>query len=107
VPLTAGFLGKFLVFKSAVAAGHYALIAIGIVAVGAGFYYYLRVITAMYWSEPGDGTRIKLAPLTRFTVVALSVLIVVFGVWPSPILSQLKEHPAYHTPVEAGHLAKR
>ena len=105
IPLTAGFLGKFLVFKSAVAAGHYTLIAVGIVAVGAGFYYYLRVITAMYWNEPGDATPIKLAPLTRFSVVALSVLIVVFGVWPKPILAQLKEGPKLVAPKEAGHLA--
>jgi NADH-quinone oxidoreductase subunit N len=106
IPLTAGFLGKFLVFKSAVAAGHYTLLVIGIIAVGAGFYYYLRVITAMYWNEPGDGTPIKLGPLTRFSVITLSVLIVVFGVWPKPILNQLKESPVHPSRVEAGHLAR-
>lgn len=93
IPLTAGFLGKFLVFKSAVAAGQYVLIGIGIVGVGAGFYYYLRVITAMYWNEPGEATPITIGPLTRISVVALSALIVFFGVYPKPILSQLKAAP--------------
>jgi NADH-quinone oxidoreductase subunit N len=98
IPLTAGFLGKFLVFKSAVAAGHYVLLAIAIVAVGAGFYYYLRVITAMYWNEPGDSTPIKLGPLTGFSVVVLAASIVILGIWPTPILSQLKENPVRIVP---------
>ena len=102
IPLTAGFLGKFLVFKSAVAAGQYTLIIIGIIAVGAGFYYYLRVITAMYWQEPSDTTPIKLGFLTRMSVFVLSVLIILFGIWPKPLLNQLKERqtvthpPAVH-----------
>jgi NADH-quinone oxidoreductase subunit N len=107
IPLTAGFLGKFLVFKSAVAAGHYTLLVIGIIAVGAGFYYYLRVITAMYWNEPGDGTPIKLGPLTRFSVVILSVGIVVFGIWPKPLLSQLKDSSARVVPAKVVHVAKQ
>jgi hypothetical protein len=33
--------------------GHvYALVAIGILTVGAEFYYYLKVVRAMYWLEP-------------------------------------------------------
>jgi NADH-quinone oxidoreductase subunit N len=105
IPLTAGFLGKFLVFKSAVVAGQYVLIGIGILAVGTGFYYYLRLITAMYWNEPGESTPITLAPLTKCTVVVLSVLIVLLGVWPKPILDQVKERPV--AAVAAGHVAGR
>ena len=54
-----------------------------------------------------DATPIKLAPLTRFSIVALSILIVVFGVWPKPILEQLKEGPRPRLTEEAGHLAKK
>jgi NADH-quinone oxidoreductase subunit N len=105
IPLTAGFLGKFLVFKSAVAAEQYVLIGIGILAVGTGFYYYLRLITAMYWNEPGESTPIKLAPLTKCAVVVLSFLIVLLGVWPKPILDQVKERPV--VTAAAGHVAGR
>lgn len=106
IPLTVGFLGKFLIFKSAVAAGQYAypLLGVGIIGVGAGFYYYLRVISAMYWNEPGETTPIKLGFLTRATVVALSVFIVVFGVWPNPVLKQLKDAPKI-SKADAGHVA--
>ena len=103
IPLTAGFLGKFLVFKTAVASGHWLLIGIGIVAVAAGFYYYIKVIAAMYWHEPTDATPITIAPLTRAAIAALGVLIIVLGIFPAPILTQLRErHPA-----PAPHVAQR
>ena len=93
IPLTAGFLGKFLVFKSAVAAGQYTLIAVGILGVGAGFYYYFKVIAAMYWDEPTDKTVITVGPLTRIFVGGLVALVFVLGIWPAPILNQLSERP--------------
>jgi NADH-quinone oxidoreductase subunit N len=98
IPLTAGFLGKFLVFKSAVAAGQWTLIGVGIIAVAAGFYYYIRVIAAMYWQEPGETTPIQITPLSKLSVSVLAVLVVVLGVWPKPILTQLHETapPAPH-----------
>jgi NADH-quinone oxidoreductase subunit N len=102
IPLTAGFVGKFLIFKSAVEAGQWTLITVGIIGVGAGFYYYFRVITAMYWLEPNDATPIKVGGLTRLSVVVLGGLILLFGVWPSPILTQFTNgHAATLKPVEA------
>ena len=94
IPLTAGFLGKFLVFKSAVAAGQWTLIAVGIIGVGAGFYYYIKVIAAMYWDEPTDKSAITVGPLTRLFVVGLVGLVFVLGIWPAPLLNQLSERPA-------------
>ena len=90
IPFTAGFIGKFLVFATAVQAGHYVLIGIGIITVAAGFYYYLRVVAAMYWQEPNDDTKIMIAPLTRFTIGALTLAIFFFGIFPQPILNSLK-----------------
>ena len=92
IPFTAGFIGKFLVFAAAVQAGKFVLVAIGILTVAAGFYYYLRIVAAMYWHEPGDATPIKVAPLTRFTIGALTLGIFFFGIFPQPIL-RLLENP--------------
>ena len=86
IPFTVGFIGKFLVFAAAVKAGNYTLIGIGIITVAAGFYYYLRVVAAMYWAEPGDDIPIVIAPLTRFAIGALTFGIFVFGIFPQPIL---------------------
>jgi NADH-quinone oxidoreductase subunit N len=93
VPFTAGFVGKFLVFATAVQQQHYWLVAIGAVTVAAGFYYYLRVVGAMYWQEPTDDTRITVAPLTRVVILGLTAAIIVFGVYPKPILDSLHRSP--------------
>jgi NADH-quinone oxidoreductase subunit N len=93
IPFTVGFIGKFLVFATAVKAGNYVLIGIGIITVAAGFYYYLRVVAAMYWAEPGDETPITIAPLTRFAIGALTLFIFIFGIFPQPILKSLQGVP--------------
>jgi NADH-quinone oxidoreductase subunit N len=90
IPLTAGFYGKFLVFSQAVNAKQWLLIGIGMITVAAGFYFYFRVVAAMYWQEPTDTTPIHVSPLSRFTMLALVVSILFFGINPGPILSSLR-----------------
>ena len=93
VPFTAGFIGKFLVFATAVQAGKFVLVGIGIITVAAGFYYYLRIVAAMYWQEPNDDTKITLNPLSKFTIGALTAAIFIFGIFPQPILNSLHGAP--------------
>jgi NADH-quinone oxidoreductase subunit N len=90
VPLTAGFYGKFLVFSQAVNAKQWTLIGLGIITVGAGFYFYFRVVAAMYWQEPTETAPIIVSPLSRLTMIALVAGIFFFGINPSPILSSLQ-----------------
>ncbi len=90
VPFTAGFVGKFLVFAAAIKEHHFTLVAIGVITVGAGFYYYIRVVAAMYWQEPNDDTPIQMRALTKFTIGALTFGIFAAGIFPKPILSQLQ-----------------
>ncbi len=91
IPFTAGFYGKLLVFAAAVQQHQFVLVAIGILTVAAGFYYYLRVVGAMYWQEPNDQTRIIVSPLAKATVGALIFAIFFFGIFPQPILNMLRE----------------
>jgi NADH-quinone oxidoreductase subunit N len=93
VPLTAGFFGKFFVFAAAIGQGHYVLSAIGIVTVGAGFYYYLKVVRAMYWLDPASETAIPVSPLASFTITCLVASIFLFGIYPRPIMDALSEAP--------------
>jgi NADH-quinone oxidoreductase subunit N len=51
IPPTAGFIGKFGLFKAAVDAGHVALAILGVVTSAVGVYYYLRVVVVMYMHE--------------------------------------------------------
>jgi NADH-quinone oxidoreductase subunit N len=52
VPATAGFIGKWYVFYAAMQGAHIELAIIGVLASLVGMYYYLRVIWAMYFTEP-------------------------------------------------------
>jgi NADH-quinone oxidoreductase subunit N len=83
VPLTAGFLGKFLVFKVAFETGQFFLLACGILTVGCGFYFYLKVVKAMYWQPaPADATPIPVSRLSLVAMWVMVVLIFVLGIFP-------------------------
>ena len=91
VPFTVGFMGKFLVFAVAIKAGNFVLVGIGIITVAAGFYYYLRVVAAMYWNEPGEETKITVSGGTKFVIGALTAAIFFFGIFPHFILDGFQE----------------
>jgi NADH-quinone oxidoreductase subunit N len=90
VPFTAGFLGKFLVFDAAIATRHFGLVVIGVITVAAGFYYYFKVVRAIYWEAPAAAGAITINPLSRVAIVAMIIGIIALGVYPQPILDALK-----------------
>jgi len=91
LPFTAGFFGKFFIFYSAVAQRQVALVIVGVVTVACGFYYYLKVVRAMYWQpSPASTTPIRLSALSRTTIVAMMAATIFLGVYPQPILRALK-----------------
>jgi NADH-quinone oxidoreductase subunit N len=90
VPFTAGFLGKFFIFDAAIRQQQTALIIIGVITVGCGFYYYLKVVRAMYWLEPPpEAPPMQTSILSRLTITCLVAAIVVLGIYPQPILNAL------------------
>jgi NADH-quinone oxidoreductase subunit N len=83
VPLTAGFLGKFLVFKVAFESRQFFLIALGILTVGCGFYFYLKVVKAMYWQPvPANAAAIPVSRLSMVAMWIMVVLIFALGIFP-------------------------
>lgn len=86
IPLTAGFIGKYLMFLNVMGDYHVYLVAFAILNALVGFYYYLKVIVAMYFKE---GPEVQLeAPVQYQIVLVLSVIITVFlGLYPSVILN--------------------
>jgi NADH-quinone oxidoreductase subunit N len=90
VPLTAGFLGKFLVFSLAVEAKLWVGVGIAFIAAAAGFYYYFKVIRAMWWSDPADTKAIVLPGISKLCIAVLTIATLVLGFWPQPIWALLK-----------------
>jgi NADH-quinone oxidoreductase subunit N len=91
LPVTAGFFGKFYVFKAAVNS-HLIWLAV-LMAVNSiiGAYYYFRLIVVMYMREP-DAKAAPIAvigfPLTVNVVLTVTALgTVYFGLFPNQVLS--------------------
>src|ERR1700680_120495 len=90
LPVTAGFFGKFYIFKAAVSA-HLIWLAV-LMAINSviGAYYYIRLIVVMYLREPSsaEATPAVVAfPLTVNLVLAITALgPLYFGLLPNRIL---------------------
>ena len=93
LPLTAGFMGKLLVFVAAVEQGYYGVVAIAVTGAAAGFYYYFRPILAMYSGSEGETTKLVWSPLAKVTATLLMVGILVLGVYPRALQSVLSPAP--------------
>jgi NADH-quinone oxidoreductase subunit N len=70
IPLTAGFVGKWFVFLSALDAGLALLAVIGVITSVISAYYYLRVVVKM-WLEPGEANATLATPLSSAITLCL------------------------------------
>jgi len=69
-----------------------------VITVACGFYYYLKVVRAMYWPAANPATNearpvpepIRISPLSRAVIVLLLIATVLFGVYPQPLLNAMK-----------------
>ncbi len=88
IPLTSGFIGKFVVFSAAIDAGLTPLVVIALVASAVAAFFYLRVIVLMYFSDPApDGPTVTVPG--AFTTIAITlgaVVTLVLGLWPTFVL---------------------
>jgi NADH-quinone oxidoreductase subunit N len=95
LPVTAGFFGKFYVFKAAVNANLIWLAVLMAVNSIIGAYYYFKVIVAMYMREPAQDSAATAPiafPVTVNIVLAISALgTLYFGLFPNQALRLLLE----------------
>jgi NADH-quinone oxidoreductase subunit N len=91
LPVTAGFFGKFYIFKAAVNS-HLLWLAV-LMAINSviGAYYYLRVIVLMYMREPSAEVAAVAPvgfPLTVNVVLAVTAIgTILFGLMPNPVIN--------------------
>ena len=84
IPLTAGFMGKFFMFASAVSQYQLWLVVIAIINAVIGIFYYFRVILSMYFKE-GNSTLLFTPIHFKMVLVIGVILTFVFGLYPSLI----------------------
>jgi NADH-quinone oxidoreductase subunit N len=87
VPVSAGFVGKFYLFRAAVGAGYTAVAVVGVLMSVVSAYYYLRVVVAMYMHEPTGGASWPAPGPAASLALAVSVaLVLALGIYPAPVL---------------------
>ena len=87
LPPTAGFVGKFLLFRATIQAGFLALAVVGILSAIVSVYFYLKVLAALYM-RPDEAAAVSIdtgLPGHLATAVIL-FLILSLGLLPSPLL---------------------
>jgi NADH-quinone oxidoreductase subunit N len=91
IPPTAGFIGKFYVFMSAVEAGMTWLAVLALIFAAISAYYYLRIVMVMYMRDPGKLTamspRMVMSPALSIVLACAVGGVVFFGIYPNPIVN--------------------
>ena len=91
IPLTAGFMGKFLLLTAGVGMAQWLLALILVVSSGISLFAYMHWVVVMFRAVPegemvGDGQRWW----GTAVVAVLLLLIIWFGVYPAPLLGLLQ-----------------
>ena len=90
IPLTSGFIGKFVVFADGISAGYTGLVILALVASAITAFYYFRLVVLMFFTEPSENTVVvKSEGYTFIAVVVAAVATILLGVFPQPILDAL------------------
>ncbi len=85
IPPLMGFIGKFLLFTSAISAGEIILVVIAIVNSFISVYYYGKVIFAMYAKRPREQMSMDWTVATVAIICMLFVLLL--GAYPQPFIN--------------------
>ena len=87
IPPSVGFWAKIYLFGAAVNTGLAWLVVIGVINSVVSAYYYLRVVKAMYLSEPQSDVRIGFGFPMRLAVGVSFAATLFFGIYPTPLLN--------------------
>jgi NADH-quinone oxidoreductase subunit N len=95
IPATAGFIGKFFVFKAAIEQGLYALAVIGVLNSLVSIGYYLKVVYVLYMRDPVEETTpAPLALADRLVLGLCGAGILALGIFPSGVWNLARQAAA-------------
>ena len=102
IPLTAGFMGKVMVFREALNQGYVWLVVIGVVNSAISVYYYLGLVVVMFFRERVSEWSAPRVPASLMVALVLTVLGVIYlGIFPGRVLDALRAAPATASPAAA------
>ncbi len=82
IPLTAGFVGKFMIFSSAIQAGLFGLAVIGVLTSVVSAFYYVRVVVNMYLRDSEVDAQPALeTPYVRWAINISLAGTMIFGIF--------------------------
>lgn len=88
VPVSVGFVGKFHLFKAAVAAGYAGVAVVGVLMSVVSAFYYLRLVVFMYMEEPDAGVEFETEAGMMPKIVALAAALTFgLGIVPGPLMT--------------------
>jgi NADH-quinone oxidoreductase subunit N len=91
MPLTAGFMGKILVFGAAINQQYYILVVVGVLNTAVSAYYYLRLIIVMFFRERITAWTAPRIPASIGIALAISIIgVLLLGIFPSRIINALQ-----------------
>jgi NADH-quinone oxidoreductase subunit N len=90
IPLTAGFLAKFYVVATGVSGAAWVLVFVLVTTSVIGLFYYLRVLVTMYARTTKVFPDSSLFHPAGAVLIALTVLLVWFGVYPEVLLNLVR-----------------
>ncbi len=94
MPLTAGFMGKVMVFRSALNEGYYGLVVIAMLNTAISAYYYLRLIIVMFFRERETEWSAPRVPAALAAALVITVLGVFYlGLFPGRVLDAFQKRP--------------
>ena len=94
MPLTAGFMGKIVVFGAALRQGYVWLVVIGVLNTAISAYYYLRLIIVMFVRESASSWEAPRIPTSAALALIITILGVFYlGIFPGRIISVFQSSP--------------
>lgn len=94
MPLTAGFMGKIMVFSAALRQGYVWLVVIGMLNTAVSAYYYLRLIIVMFFRErPTEWSSPRVPASVAVALVITIAGVFYLGIFPGRVINAFSARP--------------
>jgi NADH-quinone oxidoreductase subunit N len=90
IPPTAGFMGKFYLFMSAISAGYTWLVIVAVLFSAISAYFYLRIVMLMYMKEPRKAVELNATSGIGLALAVTAAAVLFIGIMPSMFVNMAR-----------------